>query len=347
MKISKEIKTGVIALAAIGLLIAGVNFLKGNSFFGGDDYYYAYFPNSGGIAPASSVILNGVGIGKILEVENVMSKSPDKKVRIKFSIQNEKIKISKGSSIEIGPLDLFSKGLILTLNPDISKGFYKRKDSMMGSVAVDMFTQVKAYADPVTARLQGMMEKVDKLVASFSAFWDTTATTELQGSMSELKIAINRFSNVASQVDELITEEKQKFGNIMSNVESISTNLKRSNDEIGHILGNAKKLTDDLVTSDFKNVIGDAHHVIKKLNSVMDVVEKGEGTLGKLVKDDVLFNELVKSNKDLQNLVIDLQIHPERYIHFSLIGRKNKGLELNPGEEKKLHELLDTTINNK
>ena len=69
MKVTKEIKTAVIALLAIALLVLGVNFLKGSSFFGGDEVYYAYFPNSGGLAPASSVVLNGVGVGKIISIK--------------------------------------------------------------------------------------------------------------------------------------------------------------------------------------------------------------------------------------------------------------------------------------
>jgi len=345
--VSKEIKIGIIALLSIGLLVAGVNFLKGNSFFGGDDIYYAYFPNSGGIAPASSVVLNGVGIGRVLSVENEIDQNPNKQVKITFSIQNKKIKITRGSTLEIGPLDLFNRGLVLSLNPDVSKGYYKPKEGIMGSVAIDMFTQVKAYADPVTLRLQGVMEKVDKLVASFSSFWDTTATTELEGSLTELQVAIFRISSVAGQVDGLLTLEKEKFSNILSNVESLSYNLKQSNDKITAILGNAKKITDDLVTADFKNVIGDAHSVIKKLNSVIETVDKGQGTLGKLVKDETLFNELVKSNKDLQNLIIDLETHPERYINISLIGRKSRGLHLTVDEERKLHQVIDTLPNNK
>ena len=99
MKISKEIKTGVISLLAIVLLVTGVNFLKGNSFFGGDEVYYAYFSNSAGLAPASSVVLNGVGVGKVLAVENMFNETPDKQVRIKFNLQNRDLKIPKGSYI--------------------------------------------------------------------------------------------------------------------------------------------------------------------------------------------------------------------------------------------------------
>jgi len=342
LKISKEIKTGIIALLAIGLLVTGVNFLKGNSFFGGDEVYYAYFSNSGGIAPASSVVLNGVGVGKVLSVENMFNESPVKQVRIKFNLQNRSLKIPKGSTIEIGQLDLFTKGLVLSLNPDISNGFYKPGDSFMGVVAVDIFTQVKAYADPVTSRLQGMMEKLDKLVFSFSSFWDTTATSSLQGSMQDLKITIQRFGSVAKEVESLITEEKVKLSHIFSNVESITNNLKISNDKVASIIGNTEKLTDDLVKSDFKNVIADAHATIQKLNKTLEGVNNGEGTLGKLVKDETLYSGLVETNKSLQHLIEDLEIHPERYIHLSLIGRKVKGVPIPAHQENKLRKFLDS-----
>ena len=329
----------------IALLISGVSFLKGNSFFGGDDVYYAYFPNSGGLAPASSIVLNGVAIGKVLSIENVLNETADRQVRIKFSIQNEDIKIPLGSSVEIGALDLFNKGLVLKLNPDISKGFLKHGQSLQGTVAVDMFSQVKAYADPVTARLQGMMEKVDKLVVSFSSFWDTTATSELQGSLKELKISLNRFGNVAEEAESLMRDEKLKLERILTNVESITSNLKRSNEEVNAIIGNTKKLTDDMVTADFKTVVGDAQKAILSFNTLLANANKGEGTLGKLIKDQTLYDELVKSNKDVQNLVIDLEANPERYIHISLIGRKNKQIPLSTKEEEKLHQILDSIPN--
>ena len=345
MKVTKEIKTAVIALFAIALLVLGVNFLKGSSFFGGDEVYYAYFPNSGGLAPASSVVLNGVGVGKIISIKNVMTGPENRRVLIKFSIQNDDLKIPIGSTIEIGALDLFNKGLLLNLNPDLSKGYIAKGGSMQGTVAVDMFSQVKAYADPVTARLQGMMEKVDRLVVSFSSFWDTTATSELQGSLQELKTSLHRFGNLAEQAESLILEEKITLGRILTNVESITTNLKRSNEEVNAIIGNTKKITDDMVTADFKAVVGDAQKAIQKFSTMIEGANNGEGSLGKLVKDETLYNELVKTNKDVQNLVVDLEANPQRYVHISLIGRKNKQLPLSNEEQKKLRHILDSIPN--
>ena len=108
------------------------------------------------------------------------------------------------------------------------------------------------------------------------------------------------------------------------------------------IIGNTKKITDDFVTADFKSVILDAQTTLKKLNLVLDDASKGNGTLGKLIHDEKLYDELVETNNELQNLVSDIQVHPERYIHFSLAGRKTKGVPLSSKEEKKLRNLLDS-----
>lgn len=342
MKISKEIKSGFIAIVAITLLITGVNFLKGYSFFGGDDTYYAYFPDSGGIMPASSVTLNGVAIGKITSVEYVVKNPPEKRVKITFNIQNNDIKIPIGSEIKVGSLDLFSKGIIITISEDLSRGYYKPGAKMTGIVAQDMMQQVQAYADPITQKLQSLMSNVDKVVTSLSSFWDATATSELEGSMKEIRIAIKRLGNVAVEVESMVQSEKQKLNRIFSNVESITTNLEKSNSEIKSIIGNVKKVTDDMVTADFKSVVENAKNTITSLNKILSDASEGKGTLGKLVKDDKLYDELVHTNIELQDLVKDLKLHPERYIHFSFLGAKTKGVVLSPNEEKKLRQLIDT-----
>lgn len=342
MKISKEVKSGFIAILAIGLLIAGVNFLKGYSFFGGDEVYYAYFPNSGGIMPASSVTVNGVPVGKIIAVDYEAKNTLDRRVKITFNIQNKDVKIPVGSEIKIGSLDLFSKGIIIGMNPDISKGFYKPGAKLDGIVAQDMMQQVQAYADPITQKLQSLMSNVDKVVNSLSSFWDKTATSEIEESMKEVKIAIKRLGNVAIEVESMIATEKIQLGRIFDNVESITQNLKRSNDEIQSIIGNTKKVTEDMVTADFKGVISDAKTTIQNLNAILADANSGKGTLGKLVKDESFYNELVQTNQELQDLVADLKLHPERYIHFSFLGAKSKGVTLTPNEEKKLRQILDT-----
>ena len=215
MRFSKEIKAGLIAIFAIAFLVAGVNFLKGNSFFGGDRIYYAYFPNSGQIAPSNNVTLNGVIVGKVMTIEYVSTNPPDKKVKVGFSIAEKNIQIPKGSRIEIGSLDLLNKGMLLFLNPDLSKGFVNPGETIEGKLSVDMFSQVKQYADPISQKVQAMMSSVDKMVGSLSAFWDNTATSEIEGSMRDVKLAIRKLGNVADQMEGFVADEKIKFDKIL------------------------------------------------------------------------------------------------------------------------------------
>ena len=342
MKFSKEIKAALIAIVAIVVLIAGVNFLKGNSFFGGDDVYTAYFPNSGQLMVSSNVTLNGVEIGKVLSIESNPPGDSLHRVKLSFNIHNTDIRLPKGTIVEIGSLDFFSKALIVQLPMEGNGQFYKVGATIPGRLSVDMVSQVKAYADPISQKLQTMMLSIDHMVESLSSFWDTTATSELEGSLKEVKMTIKKLGRVADELQGFVASERAQFTKIMSNVEAITLNLKRSNDQITGIIGNTRKITDDLVTADFKGAILDAQTTLKKFNMVLAEVEAGQGTLGKLIHDEKLYTELVGTNNDLQNLVTDLQAHPERYVHLSLIGGKIKGLQLSKNNEDKLQKMLDS-----
>lgn len=342
MKLSKEIITGVITLAAVALLIAGVNFLKGNSFFGGDKEYYAYFQTSGGVTPSTSVYVNGVDVGKVMAIKYLPNATDStKRVKFTFNISTENLKLVKGSTVEAGGIDLLTKGLIIHMNPDYSAGYFEPGSTLQGKVSVDMMTQVQAYADPITKKLQGALVSIDNMVQGVSAFWDTTATSELEASMKEIKLAIRKFGNAADQIEGLLTDERIRLSRIMNNVEEITLNLRKSNDTVKAIIGNVKLITDDLVTANFKETISQATQTIKHVNKILDEAAAGNGTLGKLLTDDKLYYDIIESNQALQNLVKDLTAHPERYIHFSLFGAKSKGIKMTADQEEKLKKLLE------
>ena len=203
MKFQKEIKAGLVAILAILILIFGINFLKGYSFFGGDVVYHSYFENSNQLMVSSDVILNGVVIGKVVNVEILPENKPNRRVKITFNIQNGNVKITKGSTVEIGSPDFFSKGLILKTNPS-NKEEYKKGAEIPGiKSSLDLAYQVKEYADPITQKLQSMMISVDNMVNSLSAFWDSTATSEIEGSFNRVKTTIDKLGNAAEKLNYL------------------------------------------------------------------------------------------------------------------------------------------------
>ncbi|MEX1192387.1 MAG: MlaD family protein [Brumimicrobium sp.] len=344
MKVSKEFKTGLVVILSVALLIFGVNYLKGNSFFGGDDIYYAYFPTSGTLTPSSPVTLNGVEVGKVLSVDLVNPNQyvdPNKRVLVKFNVQTEDLHLAMESGIEIVP-GVLSTGIQIEQNFIGDKGFHEVGDTLNGTVSQEITEQISDQLLPVKRKMEDLMTSVEGIVNSITVFWDTSAAYTLDQGLNEVKIAISRFGNVAYNIDELIDEEKVKLGRIFDNVENITENFKKTNDEIQKAVGNVTQLTDTLLTADFKLAIKEATTTLQTVNSLLEETSKGEGTLGKLLEDEQLYNELNTTNRKLQELVEDIQVHPERYIHISVFGSKTKGAPLTKDEERKLKKVLDT-----
>jgi len=343
VKISKELIVGIVTLAAIGLLVAGVNFLKGNSFLGGDDVYYAYFSNSAGVTPSNSIYYNGVIVGKITDVELTGSNDPGKVVRVTFNIQDEKFKIPKNMELQAGGAenDLLGKGITIIPSKDSTKmamaGFYKPGDRIQGLVSETLQSQIEAEIGPIRDNINFVLGNLDDFSKKLAAFWDTTASSEMEQSLVEVRLAIKKFGNAAEMINSLVAEEKVKVARVMTNVQEITENLKKSNDTVKAIVGNVKTISDNLVTADFVGTIENAKNTLASVNKVLDAALTGEGTIGKLISDDSLYIELIQTNQELQNLVEDLQKHPERYIHFSVLGAKSRR-QFTEAEEKEIRE---------
>jgi len=344
LKVSKEFKTGLAVILSTALLIFGVNYLKGNSFFGGDEVYYAYFPTSGTLTPSSSVTLNGVEIGKVLSVDLVSPNNytdPNKRVLVKFSVQTKDLSIARGSGIKIVP-GVLNTGVQLQQNFIAEEGYYNVGDTLEGTVSQEITEQIETQLLPVKKKLEDLMTSIDNIVNSITVFWDTSAAHTLDQGLNEVKIAIARFGRVAYNIDNMILDEKAKLGRILDNVENITYNFKETNLEIKKAVGNVVGITDSLLTVDFKSAISEATETLKKLNGILEDTAEGKGTLGKLLKDEKLYEELNTTNVRLQNLVDDIKVHPERYIHFSVFGTKSKGVPITKDEERKLKKMLDT-----
>jgi phospholipid/cholesterol/gamma-HCH transport system substrate-binding protein len=337
LKVSKEFKTGLLVILSLVVLFMGVNFLKGDHAFGRTPNYFAVFESSAFLEPSSAVYLNGVTVGLVKSIENHPTDLT--KVIVRFTITKSGLKIPKGSFAEIASPNLLSKGLILHYDY-YSKSFHNERDTLPGQVALDISDAVTQQLLPVKDKLERLMSSIEHMVVSINSFWDTTAAQSLDGSLLEVKVAISRFGNLAKNLDELVFSEKIRLSQIMTNVEQITSNLNASNQKITKIIGNVESLTDTLLTSEFKNAIASASLTLNKINSVLENAANGEGTLGKLLHDDALHQELLSTNKALQSLVNDIERNPERYIHFSVLGRKEKAVKLTPEEEKRLRQLI-------
>jgi phospholipid/cholesterol/gamma-HCH transport system substrate-binding protein len=127
-----------------------------------------------------------------------------------------------------------------------------------------------------------------------------------------------------SALEELIITQRTKVALVLSNLQDISENLKKSNVKITNTLDNLSSFSDSLSKTEIKNTVNNANDLISETNILMQKLNQNQGTAGKLINEDSVYISLQKTMRDLDNLLIDLKANPKKYVHFSVFGKKDK-----------------------
>lgn len=325
MKISKEFKVGLLVILGIVLLYTGVNFLKGNSLFEKDRIYYAEFSNSNGIAVSNEVQLNGFKIGLVKKIQ--LHPNNAQKILVTFSIINDEILVPEGSQIGMISSDLLgTKALSLVMNtaPVAMATYYEGGDTLESFVEKDIAEQIELQLLPLKKKTEQLIGSVEGIIVSINAFWDTSAAYTIDESLYEFREGISKFGNLANSLTVMINAEIAVVDRVLVNVDSISGNLASKSASIGKTIDNVESISNTLADTDIKAVIESTRKTLEELNGVLAKVNAGEGSLGALLRTDSLHRELVETNQSIQNLLGDMEANPNKYVHFSLFGRKVK-----------------------
>ncbi|MFD1553542.1 hypothetical protein DNU06_07655 [Putridiphycobacter roseus] len=325
MKISKEFKVGMLVVLGILLLYSGVNFLKGNSIFENDREFYALFDNSNGIAVSNEVQLSGLKIGAVKSIEH----HPDNplKILVTFSIVDDAIAIPAESKIGMISSDLLgTKALELVLNTQAvtNPTYIQSGDTMKSFVEMDIAEQINKELLPLKRKTEQLIGSVEGIIISINSFWDTSAAYTIDESLYEFREGISKFGNLANSLTVMINSEMAVIDRVLVNVDSISGNLAAKSTSIGKTIDNVETISSTLADTDIKAVVEDTRKTLLELNEVLAMVNRGEGTIGALLHTDSLHNELLETNQSIQNLLDDMEENPNKYVHFSVFGRKTK-----------------------
>lgn len=325
MKVSKEFKVGLLVVLGLLLLFVGVNFLKGGSLFGEDRVFYTKFTNSQGLQVANEVQLNGLKIGQVKSV-GLHPLDPNT-ILVSYTIDNKELQIPKGSTIELISSDILgTKALQLNL-PDAEKrtlGFYTKGDTLVGFIQPSLEDQINEQILPLKMKTEQLITSVEGIILSVNAFWDTSAVFTIDESLYEVRDAIGTFADLANNLSILITQETEMVDKILHDVSDVTHNLASKSVQISHTIDNIAAISDTLKNANLRAVIDETKLTLTELNGVLSKVNNGEGSLGLLLHSDSLHNELVETNQSIQNLLDDMEANPNKYVHFSLFGRKTK-----------------------
>ena len=314
MKIANETKVGILAAFSIALLIIGYNFLKGNAIFSTETVLYARYTHVDGLAVSKPVIINGFQIGRV----DKLQLQPDGTILATLKIKG-KYDIPKSSVARLESTDLLgSKAIVMALGG--GKDFAQDGDTLNANVEKNLMEAVQ----PVQKKAELIIGKMDSILTSLNSILNPNFQKNVDKSFTSIAATLASLEATSKKVDNLVGAEGSKVSLILANAESISSNLKNNNAKINAILNNINTITDQVAAANFKQTIDNANKAVSELQAVVGKMNNGNGTLGLLLNDSKMYDNLNSASKNLDNLIIDLKENPKRYVHFSVFGGGKK-----------------------
>ncbi|QRA42424.1 MULTISPECIES: MlaD family protein [Chryseobacterium] len=315
MKFSKELKAGVIALLAIVGFVVLFQFMKGKSLFTTDNIFYAKYDNVEGLAQSAAVSINGLKVGQVDKIIPITSKDGKINFVVKVTVDN-KFEFSKNSSLEIFEPGLMS-GKEMRVNLMYGGATAKDGDTLKGAFKLGTLGSLSSQVGPVKDQLQVVLHRVDSLMANANQVFDAQNRAEIKALLANLNKTVGALQSTAGSVNTLVGHNDPKLQKVLDDASLTMQSGKVTLDKYGH-------LAESIDTKQLNATIASLDATVGKLNQVIGGIDKGEGSLGKLMKDDQLYNNLNSASSNLNTLIEDMKANPKRYINFSVFGKNNK-----------------------
>ncbi|MBT4337015.1 MAG: MCE family protein [Bacteroidetes bacterium] len=308
MKVSDETKVGIFAVFALAILFFGFSFMKGKDVFSSNFTYYALYDDILGLQVSNPIVLNGHRIGKVYDIR--LQKENENRVLIVLSIKGG-LDLPIGTKARIVDLDILGqKAVELVLGE--SNQYHESKDTIIGETSSGLIGEM----------LAPYIEKLNESIEEIKQSWGDTNAIDIKGSMSNLTLAIADIKQVTGELK--ASNLAGRLSNILAHVESITKSLKENEDNINAILANLNSVSDSLSAANIKGTIDESYAVLKQIDDISTKINQGEGSLGLLVNDNQLYDNLKKTSENLDKLIVDLKEHPEKYVQVSVFGGKSK-----------------------
>ncbi|HBI40282.1 MAG TPA: MCE family protein, partial [Tenacibaculum sp.] len=298
--------TGIVSVIIIALFIWGYNFLKGQNIFNpGSRYFYVEFDNISGLNEASIVTINGLKVGEISKITLNNNQEKRGQLIVRFTIEN-KFRFGKNSTAKIYSAGLMG-GQNLSIIPDYSGVEAVSGDYLQGKVEKDILSSLN---DKLTPKITHTMEGVDSLVTGFNQILDLKSRESLNRSILNFEKITVDTKNSLALLNSVLKNSKE-------NIESSAKNAKK-------ITENFSKISENLANSNLSKTVKKLETTLTNVNIVLTDIKQGNGTLGKLMKDETMYTNLTNASKELEELLREIKLNPKRFVHFSLFGKKSE-----------------------
>lgn len=306
MRLTREIKTAILVIASILLFIWGYSFLKGRDLLTDYKIFYVQYDNVEGLSSSAPVTINGLVIGK---VNSITLSNVNAKLTLELQIKSD-FPISKTSIA-----NLYEPGLIggkqIQIVPDLSNPTLAESgDTLASGVKPGLTTLVGDRLTPLQEKVEKMVVSADELLRNTNSILDAKNKENLRQSLANLNQTLAEFKTVGAEANKMLAENKGKMSSTFTNLNNASANF--------------SKISDSLAKANLGRTVRSLESTLAKMDGIMSDAQAGRGTMGKLLKDETLYNNLNKSSRELELLLQDVRLNPTRYINVSVFGKKNK-----------------------
>jgi len=329
MKNKKEFLIGFVAILTLMLFYWGINFLKGEDIFSKDRKFTIIYNKISGLNVSNPVVVNGYKIGRVSGM-HFQENDPDAHIVVEIQITSD-IRIPKNSLARITS-DFLGVNTI-----EIDLGDAKQDavpgDTLRGRISTSLQEEFSQQLLPFKIKAEKMMASMDSVLEGFRYMFNRETQDNLGKAIKSIYVTFDNMEKASGELNKMMVEERMRLRNVMDNATEITGNLANNSKEIDNILNNFSSISDSLAKVDFANTINDVDKALISFTEITDRINRGEGTIGQLAKNDTLYFELEKASRELNQLLEDMKLHPNRYVKVSVFGGKNNDPYVSPEEE--------------
>ncbi|NND79679.1 MAG: MCE family protein [Maribacter sp.] len=306
MKLSREIKTGIIVVGGILLFILGFSYLKSTPLFDNSKTFYAVYKHVGGLQTGTQVTINGFNVGK---VNDIRFKDNYGNLLVTFSVNNS-FTFSKNSTAELYDTGIIGgKGIqikpVFDGSPTAQSG-----DTLTTSTRPGLTDLVQQKLTPLQQKIEGAFTNADTLLMNVNEVLDAKTKNDLRESIAGLNKLMKSLESSAEVLNRLLKNNQGKLDSSLTNFNELSSNF--------------AKLSDSLNNAGLGRTLTSLESTVSNLDKILSQIENGEGSLGKLTNDEELYDNLNSATRELDLLLRDFRLNPKRYVNVSVFGKKQK-----------------------
>lgn len=307
MSISKETKVGVLAAIAITLLIIGYNFLQGKNLFTSTNYYYGEYEQIEGLFASNPVLIRGYKVGS---VSSVQMDNETLMLTVGIQLPND-IKVPANSTMKIVNYDMIGSKAIEIIFGDTT-ALAQSGDYLNATQDQGIAQAVSDVLTPLTKSIGHVLNDIDTAIAG----------ADLESTLKDASIALRSFKETADKLNKLLDGKGEQIDAILTNVESTTRDLKGLSPKIDRILSDIDSTSQDIAAIEFEALANQIKSLATELEKTTSSINNSEGSLGLLVNDKQMYNDLDETIIKLKSLIEDIEKYPKRY--FSLTSRGSK-----------------------